>query len=174
MLEELNMRKYILYFLIIFSCFSKIFFEEYRVENFEKKRIEGTWFEVVKILNKYVEPWDYSTTTYTGINDKEFIIETRGYDNKKKKNQSAKGIGKIKDNSNIIEANFFGFLKRDYIILDYDKKNYTYMAIRGEDSEAFWILSRKPNLDKEIVEELIKTGEKTGIKKDKLIYIRQK
>ena len=55
------------------------------MENFEKKRIEGTWFEVVKILNKYVEPWDYSTTTYTGINDKEFIIETRGYDNKKKK-----------------------------------------------------------------------------------------
>ena len=48
------------------------------------------------------------------------------------------------------------------------------MVIRGEDSEAFWILSRKPNLDSKIVEDLIKVGEKTGIKKDKLIYIKQK
>lgn len=168
------MRKYILYFIIILSCFSKIFFEEYRVENFQRKKIEGTWFEVAKILNKYVEPWDYSTTTYTMINDEEFIIETKGYDNKKKKSQSTKGIGRAIDNTNIIEAKFFGFLKKNYIILDYDKKNYSYMAIRGEDSEAFWILSRKPDLDSKIVEDLIKVGEKTGIKKDKLIYIRQK
>lgn len=168
------MKKYILYFIIILSCFSKSFFEEYRVENFQRERIEGTWFEVVKILNKYVEPWDFSTTTYTMINDEEFIIETKGYDNKKKKIQSTKGIGRAIDNTNVIEAKFFGFLKRNYIILDYDKKNYTYMVIRGEDSEAFWILSRKPNLDSKIVEDLIKVGEKTGIKKDKLIYIKQK
>ena len=168
------MKKYIIYFIFSILLFSKGVLNDYLIENFEKEKIVGTWFEIVKVLNRYVEPWDYSTTTYTFINDKEFIIETKGYDSKKGKNQSTKGLGKTKGNSNLIEAKFFGFLKRDYVILDYDRKNYSYIVVRGEDSEAFWILSRTPFLDKKLVEELIKKGEKSGIKTENLFYVKQK
>ena len=176
-LEEREMKKIILIFIIInLSLFCKIDVANVGLKDFDEKKILGTWYEIVKKENKYVADIQYSTTTYTKIDDREFSILTKGINEKNGKEDEIKGHGRLKTDiaPNMFEAKFFGLPYKDYVILDYDKKNYSYLVLRGQSSDYFWIIAKTKTLDNKLLEKLLNDAEKAGITREKLIYVKQK
>lgn len=171
------MKKIILIFIIInLSLFCKIDLAKFSLKDFDEKKILGTWYEIVKKENKYVADIQYSTTTYTKIDDREFSILTKGINEKNGKEDEIKGHGRLKTDiaPNMFEAKFFGLPYKDYVILDYDKKNYSYLVLRGQSSDYFWIIAKTKTLDNKLLEKLLNDAEKAGITREKLIYVKQK
>jgi len=171
------MKRVLLVFIIInIGLFCKVDLSKFSLEGFDENRIFGTWYEIVKKDNKYVADIQYSTTNYTRIDDKEFSILTKGINEKNGKDAEIKGHGRLKTDiaSNLFEAKFFGLPYKDYVILDYDKKSYSYLVLRGQSADYFWIIAKTKTLDNKLIEKLLDKAEESGITREDLIFVKQK
>ena len=68
---------------------------------------------------------------------------------------------------------FFGPFYGAYNIIALDKPGYNYVMLTGPDRSYFWILSRTPQLAKQIKSELISQAKSLGFETDKFIYVAQ-
>ena len=170
------MNKLIIMLLFLsFFIFSKDSLERYYIKEFDFGKMLGTWYEIARKETMFENHLDYAKTKYILKDNGEVDIITTGFSTVKNRNIIIKGTGRKKYNEadNIFEAKFFALGYSDFIIIDYDRKDYKYMVIRGKNSDYFWILSRTSNLDKNIVKKLIRLGEADGIDMKKLIRVKQ-
>ncbi len=62
----------------------------------------------------------------------------------------------------------------DYFIMELDSENYEWAVIGSKTPKYLWILSRKPQLDPSVYNDLIKRIEDRGYSLDKLYKVPQK
>lgn len=179
---------------MIYFCFSLIFFAVFgNLYNDEKKELQvvpyvdlekysGTWYEIARLPNKFQDRCiGKVTATYTLLEDGKISVINKCV-NKDGKIIEAKGIAKLanKDGPNTklkvrfapAILSFLPFVWGDYWIIEL-ASDYTYAVVGEPKRNYLWILSRTPQIDSVIYEELLLKIKSHGYDISKLIKTQQ-
>jgi apolipoprotein D and lipocalin family protein len=146
------------------------------VTDFELERYLGTWYEVARMDHKFERGLSNVTAEYSLRDDGSVRVLNRGFDTAKGEWDEAEGKAKFVDDTSTgkLKVAFFGPFYASYNVIALDKQAYQWSLVTGPDKDYLWILSRKPELDKAIMDELLKKAKSVGFKTDELIYVSQK
>ncbi|HOX36893.1 MAG TPA: lipocalin family protein [Candidatus Brocadiia bacterium] len=156
-----------------FGCVSKPSGLEV-VRGFNADRYLGTWHEVARMDHSFERGLDNVTAEYSRRPGGGLNVVNRGYDAAKGKWREASGVAFFRGKQDIgsLKVSFFRPFYGTYDIISLDHENYGYAIVAGPDRSYLWILSRKPALDPELLNELVGKARELGFNTDALIYVR--
>lgn len=138
---------------------------------FELKQYLGKWFEIARIKNSF-EPNMTNVTAYYDLDDNNNVkIVNEGYNNGIL--FQIVGIGKTTNKNNILQVSFFNNIFSDYKILYVDEE-YQYAIVGGKTADYLWILSRTPQLDEDIIKQLLEIAKENNYNINKISLTKQK
>ncbi|HUI92331.1 MAG TPA: lipocalin family protein [Chitinivibrionales bacterium] len=144
------------------------------VTNFDLNRYLGKWYELARLPASFEKNLTSVTATYSLKKNGKVKVQNEGTDSKSLKRKTAIGKAKIAQSKDIgyLKVSFFGPFYADYIVLELDKE-YQY-AMVASSMKYLWILSRKPELEKEIMDKLIQKAKNLGFQIENLYFTPQK
>ncbi len=97
----------------------------------------------------------------------------RGYDAGEGEWSGAEGRAYFTESPDIgaLKVSFFGPFYSAYNIIALDKEEYQWVMICGYNREYLWILSRKPQLEQEILDNLLTLAKAKGFQTSELIFV---
>ena len=158
----------ILIFIINLSCMKNS--ELPTVKDINISKYLGKWYEIARLPNSFEKGLSCITATYTQRPDGKIGVVNSGYSAEKGKFQTANGKAKIPDSADPgrLKVSFFWIFYGDYYIIHVDS-NYQYALVGTPSRKYLWILSRTPDIDKEIMDNLIETAKNYDFNTEKLI-----
>lgn len=147
------------------------------VTGFELERYLGTWYEIARFPHTFEKNLVGVTATYSMKDNGMVKVANAGYkytlDGKFK---TATGKAKFAGDPNTghLKVSFFLFFYGDYQILKLDKENYEWALVGGSTGNYLWILSRNPQLDDKIYQELLNEAISRGYDLSMLEKVPQK
>jgi len=146
------------------------------VSGFELDRYLGKWYEIARYPHSFEKGLVNVTATYTMRDDGKVDVLNEGdKNNKDGKHKTAHGKAKFAGQKDVghLKVSFFLFFYGDYIILELDKQNYQYAMVVSDSYKYFWILSRTPKLDENILNSLLDKAKELGFEMDKIYMVPQ-
>jgi len=146
------------------------------VKNFELQRYLGTWYEIARLDHSFERDLQQVTATYSLRDDGGIRVVNKGFNPKKNKWKEAIGKAFFVGDSDIgqLKVSFFGPFYGGYNIIELDKVNYQYALVCGPNLSYLWILARRPELNKSIVERLVAKANSLGFATDQLIFVKHR
>lgn len=143
------------------------------VEDFDKSRYLGTWYEIARLDHSFERGLQQVTATYTEREDGGIKVLNKGYNAQEREWKTAKGKAFFVGDSTVghLEVSFFGPFYASYVIAELDKQNYSYALITGPDTEYLWILGRSPALPEATMKRLIDLAQGYGFDTSQLIFV---
>jgi apolipoprotein D and lipocalin family protein len=143
------------------------------VKDFELDRYLGKWYEIARLDHSFERGLDNITAEYSLRDDGGVKVINRGFSKEDNEWQQAEGKAYFVNDtdSGYLKVSFFGPFYGSYIIFGLDRKNYQYAFVSGPDTSYLWLLSRTPELDKEITQKFIEEARQLGFDTSKLIYV---
>ena len=143
------------------------------VDNFKLERYLGTWYEIARLDHRFERGLSQVSATYSLRDDGGVDVINRGYDQQKQKWKEAKGRAYFKGDSDIaqLKVTFFWPFYAGYNVIELDHDAYSYALVSGPDRKYLWILSRTPQLDESIVQQLLATAEQLEFATESLIFV---
>jgi len=145
------------------------------VDKLDIERYLGRWYEISRFNHRFERGLVGVTASYSYGKDGRLIVENAGFketlDGKK---SSVIGKAKIPD-PNIpskLKVSFFWFFYSDYYVLEVDE-DYQWAVVGTNSDKYLWILSRKPQMDESIYNELLNRLSDRGYDVSKLIKVEQ-
>jgi apolipoprotein D and lipocalin family protein len=135
-------------------------------------RYTGTWYEIARLPNRFEKNLKNITANYTLRDDGRINVLNKGVrTDKDGKIDSAHGIAWLPDKSvtSRLKVRFFWPFSGDYWVLKLDPE-YRFVLVGEPSCKYLWILSRTPQLDENIVEDLLRTAQEMGFDTTKMIY----
>ena len=136
----------------------------------------GKWYEISRYDHRFERGLVGVTASYSYRKDGKIKVVNSGY-KKTLNGQKSEAIGKAKiPDPNIpskLKVSFFWFFYGDYFVLELDK-DYQWAVVGSSSDKYLWILSRTPQMEKSIYDELLSRLAKRGYDVDKLIKVDQK
>jgi apolipoprotein D and lipocalin family protein len=140
----------------------------------------GKWYEIARLNHSFERGLEQVTADYSKNADGSIKVVNRGFSTEKLIWKDAVGkayfveppstdgkyIGKLK-------VSFFGPFYGAYNIVALDKSFYNYVMICGPNKGYLWILSRTPQLNDSVKQELVTQAKSLGFATDSLIFVRQ-
>ncbi|MFH1825848.1 MAG: lipocalin family protein [bacterium] len=143
-------------------------------QNVDLEKYLGSWYEIVRIPNWFEKDLVGVTATYSLKENGEIEVKNQGFiktlDGEKK---IAIGRAWIPDQNKTgrLKVSFFGPFAGDYIIIELDP-DYQY-ALVGSSQDLLWILSRTPQLDEAIYQNLLSRASSLGYDINRLEKVEQ-
>ena len=135
----------------------------------------GTWYEIARFDHSFERGLVGTSATYSYRKDGKIKVENAGYKGTLDGRKSI-AIGKAKipnpDITSKLKVAFFWFFYADYFILELDK-NYNWAVIGSSSDKYLWILSRTPQLDETVYNQLIAGLKTRGYDVSQLIKVEQ-
>ena len=182
MLKSLNIFLKIIVFIIIADSLVSCKTQKTMIDNTVVKELDiqkylGKWYEIARFDHSFERGLVGVTAEYSMRDDGKIKVVNSGYKNSLDgKFSQAVGKAKIPDPINEpakLKVSFFLFFYGDYYVMELDKE-YQWVLI-GSNSDAYlWILSRKPQIEKELYNELLDKLQKRGYDVSKLIKVEQR
>ena len=145
------------------------------VKEVNLERYMGTWYEIARLPNSFEEGLNCVTANYSLNSNGSVKVVNRGVDeDKPEKLSEASGKAKVPNTNEPgkLKVTFFWPFYGKYWILKLDEQ-YHY-AIVGEPSGKYlWILSRSPQIDDELLNDLVQFCSKQGFDTRSLIFTEQ-
>ena len=141
------------------------------VDNFEKEKYLGTWYEIARMDFKFEKDLNNTTANYS-LQDNRIRVVNRGYNYKTEKWQEAVGKAKFKSgpDKGALLVSFFGPFYGEYNILALDKE-YTYALVAGKNTQYLWILSRSRDIPPSIQKKYLGIADELGFNTEELIWV---
>ena len=145
------------------------------IDGFELERYLGTWYEIARLDHPFEKGLDKVTALYAMREDGGIDVVNRGFSVGDKTWKEAHGKAYfVGDKSKgHLKVSFFGPFYSSYVIFEIDKSDYQYAFVCGYNKDFLWLLSRKPIVDREIVERFIKRSRTLGFATEKIIFVAQ-
>lgn len=145
------------------------------VKGFELERYLGTWYEIARMDHRFERGLSNVTAEYRLKDDGGVRVLNRGFNTDKETWKEAEGKAYFVGDSNIgqLKVSFFGPFYASYNIIALDQEAYQWSLVSGPDKDYLWILSRTPDLDQSVKDQLVKLAKSLGYKTDELIFISQ-
>jgi apolipoprotein D and lipocalin family protein len=140
------------------------------VEHVDVVRYMGTWFEIAKFPQRFEKGLVGVTANYTLLPNGKVRVLNRGYkEDFNGKLETAKGKAWVVDTATNakLKVSFFWPFAGNYWILELGK-DYEYVVVGDESRKYLWILSRTPQMDEAVYNELLKRVQDKGFDISKL------
>jgi apolipoprotein D and lipocalin family protein len=140
------------------------------VEYVDVVRYMGTWFEIAKFPQRFEKGLVGVTANYTLLPNGKVRVLNRGYkEDFNGKLKTAKGKAWVVDTATNakLKVSFFWPFAGNYWILELGK-DYEYVVVGDESRKYLWILSRTPQMDEAVYNELLKRVQDKGFDISKL------
>lgn len=145
------------------------------VEQFKLEKYLGKWYEIARLDHSFERGLSRVSADYSMGTDGGVRVINRGYSEKDKAWKEAEGkayfVGRT--DQGYLKVSFFGPFYGSYVICELDHENYQYSLVCGPDTSYLWILSRTPDIKKEVRDMLIAKAASLGFDTGKLIYVDQ-
>ena len=142
------------------------------VQNFNKDKYLGKWYEIARFDFRFERNLDNTTAQYSINPDGSIKVLNQGYNYVKKEWDSAEGKAKFigSESEARLKVSFFGPFYGGYNVVDIDE-NYQNALIYGNSTEYMWILSRNKTIDEATKKRFIEKAKKDGFDVSKLIWV---
>lgn len=180
--KGLNISFIVIGFVLIGNVFNSCKIQKSMIDNtvvneLDIKKYLGTWYEIARYDHSFERGLEGVTANYSMRADGKIKVINSGYKNSLDgKFSQAVGKAKIPDpihDPAKIKVSFFLFFYGDYYVMELDK-DYQWALIGSSSDKYLWILSRKPQMEKELYNELLERLKKRGYDVSKLIKVEQK
>ncbi|WP_312652476.1 lipocalin family protein [Proteiniclasticum sp.] len=140
--------------------------------NVDLKRYSGIWFEIAKLPARGQNGLSNVTATYTPKKNGKIRVINKGYRDGRKK--GIKGYAWPRDRScrGGLYVRFFWPFKSEYNVIRL-ASDYRYAVVAGEDKDSLWILSRKPEMNMQDLEDILYFVKAEGFNVRKLVHTPQ-
>lgn len=144
------------------------------VENFEADRYLGQWYEIARLDHRFERGLDHVTATYSKREDGGLKVINRGYSAGKQRWKESIGKAYFTGSPQraALKVSFFGPFYGGYNVIALDK-DYRHALVCGPNHKYLWILSRTPQLDASVKQQLTDQARQAGFPVDKLIWVNQ-
>lgn len=146
------------------------------VKELDIEKYLGTWYEIARYDHSFERGLVGVTATYSMREDGKIKVENSGYKGTLSGKKSV-AIGKAKipnpEISSKLKVSFFLWFYADYFVLELDK-DYKWAIIGSKSNKYLWILSRTPQLEDVLYNDLLEKIKKRGYDTSKLIKVEQK
>ena len=123
----------------------------------DAKRFSGLWYEVARTYNSYQERCVASSVEYKLVGESEYEVYNRCFDTKiggdlieyEGSAEPESGL-----NMSSINMTYFWIFTKNYKVY-YLQNDYNYAVIADDNFEQVWIMSRKPQMPKEKLSEIL-------------------
>jgi len=146
------------------------------VEHVDVKRYMGTWFEIAKLPQRFEKGLVGIKASYTLLPDGKVEVLNSGYkEDFNGKMKTIKGKAWVADTATNakLKVSFFWPFTGNYWIIELGK-DYEYAVVGDESRKYLWILSRTPQMDEALYNELLKRVQDRGFDVSKLEKVPQK
>lgn len=147
------------------------------VKELDHNKYLGKWYEIARYDHSFERGLIGVTANYSWRDDGKIRVVNSGYKNSfDGKFSQAVGKAKIPDPENEpakLKVSFFLFFYGDYFVMELDK-DYQWAVIGSSSDKYLWILSRNPQMEKEMYAELLNRLTKRGYDVSSLIKVEQK
>lgn len=147
------------------------------VKKLDIQKYLGTWYEIARFDHSFERGLVGVTAHYSLRPDGKIKVVNSGYKNSLDGEfRSAEGKAKIPDPVNApakLKVSFFWIFYADYIVMELDE-DYQWAVVGSKSDKYLWILSRTPQLDKVVYDDLLERIEKRGYDVSALIEVEQK
>ena len=144
------------------------------IEGFNADLYLGSWYEIARLDHRFERGLDHVTATYSKRDDGGLKVINRGFNVKKQRWQES--IGKAYFTGSparaALKVSFFGPFYGGYNVIALDNA-YQHALVCGPNRDYLWILSRTPQIDKRVKEELTAKARQAGFDVDRLIWVKQ-
>lgn len=142
------------------------------VENFEKEKYLGKWYEIARLEVSFEKNLNNTSAEYSLNENGTIRVVNRGYNTKKKKWTEAAGKAKFVENKNIgkLKVSFFGPFYGGYNVVALDSE-YKYALVAGSSLKYLWFLSRETSIPEKVKNDYLKTAREIGYKTEELLWI---
>lgn len=143
------------------------------VDDFRLERYLGKWYEIARLDHRFERGLSRITADYSLRDDGGVRVLNRGYSAEAKQWKEAEGKAYFVDGTDqgYLKVSFFGPFYGSYIVFELDQENYQYALVCGPDKSYFWILSRTPEMKKDLKDKLIAKATALGFDTGKLIFV---
>ncbi|OXA84298.1 lipocalin family protein [Flavobacterium hercynium] len=143
------------------------------VDNFDKARYLGKWYEIARLDFKWEKDLNNVTAEYSLNENGTIKVDNRGYNVKKDKWEQSTGKAKLvtKDNVGMLKVSFFGPFYSGYNIVAIDP-DYKYALVVGESLKYMWILSRETTIPENIKTDYLKKAKEIGYTTSDLVWTK--
>lgn len=144
------------------------------VDRFVLDRYLGKWYEIARLDHSFERGLDRVTAEYSLRDDGGVKVINRGYSGKDKEWKEAEGKAYFVrgQDEGYLKVSFFGPFYGSYVIFELDDQGYQYAFVAGPDKSYLWLLSRSPDINKEIVERFVQQSAALGFDTDQLIFVQ--
>lgn len=141
------------------------------VTNFDVHQYLGKWHEIARLDHRFERGLEQVTATYTLQEGGTVRVENTGVNTKTRKQKTAVGKAKFVSEPQIghLKVSFFGPFYGSYVVFHLEA-DYSVAMVCGNSRDYYWILARKPILDREELAKYVDIARKHGFAVDKLIY----
>jgi len=155
----------------IIAC-AKIPKEAVAVDNFEKEKYLGKWYEIARLDFRFEKDLNNTTANYSVNEDGSIKVTNRGYNYVKKEWDEAIGKAKFRGDESVamLKVSFFGPFYSGYNVIALDSE-YTYALVAGKNLDYLWILSRETTIPEAVKKEYLDIAEELGYKTSDLIWV---
>lgn len=155
--------------LLVFFAFSCKSTNIKVVDNFDVKKYMGTWYEIARLENSFEKGCSKAKANYTLRDDGGVDVVNSCVKDGKQQVADGTAYFKVAPTVGSLKVSFFWPFYGSYNIIFLDK-DYQYALVEGGSYNYFWILSRKPELDKKTLNMLLEKAKKFGFETKELIY----
>lgn len=143
------------------------------VKGFQIDRYLGTWYEIARLDHSFERGLERITANYSLRKDGGVAVVNRGYSKKDQEWKVAKGKAYFvnEPDEGYLKVSFFGPFYGSYVVFELDKKNYEYAFVSGPDLSYLWLLSRKPDLEQDVIDRFIEKSKALGFDVKSLIFV---
>lgn len=145
------------------------------VQPFDVSRYTGTWYEIARLDHRFEAGLTHIEASYALSEDGSVRVVNRGREVESGVFREAVGraifLGPRDQGS--LKVSFFGPFYGGYHIADLDREGYQWSLVVGPSRDYFWILSRTPKMDRNLLQDLVQRARKLGIDTNSLIYTPQ-
>lgn len=143
------------------------------VDNFKLEKYLGKWYEIARLDHRFERGLSRITADYSLRDDGGVRVLNRGYlakDNEWKEAEGKAYFVKGTDQG-YLKVSFFGPFYGSYVVFELDHEHYQYALVCGPDKSYLWILSRAPEMKKDVKDKLIAKATALGFDTSKLIFV---
>ena len=143
------------------------------VDDFDINRYLGKWYEIARLDHRFERGLSKVSAEYALRDDGSVSVINRGFSNKSNQWEQADAKAYFVDEPNIghLKVSFFGPFYGSYVVFELDEAEYQYAFVAGYDKSYLWLLSRTPDVDKDLIDRFVKRSSELGFDTDALIFV---
>lgn len=143
------------------------------VDGFELNKYLGKWYEIARLDHSFEAGLEQVSTEYTRLPEGGLSVLNRGFDSNSEQWTQAEGKAFFvnQDDQGYLQVSFFGPFYSSYVVFELDKQGYQYAFVSGANHDYLWLLSRTPNVSKELKHEFVRQAKAKGFDTQSLIFV---